>query len=63
LNAKNEKTNSSSINNSLGQFVVMFSDAAESKSSSLFDRGVKLFKAINESIKSTRVNNGFCEGG
>jgi hypothetical protein len=41
----------------------MFSDAAESKSSSLFDRGVKLFKAIDESIKSTRVNNGFCEGG
>jgi hypothetical protein len=41
----------------------MFSDAAESKSSSLFDRGVKLFKAINKSIKSTRVNNGFCEGG
>ena len=47
LNTKNEKTNSAGINNSLGQFVVMFSDATESKCGSLFDRGVKLFEAVN----------------
>jgi hypothetical protein len=41
----------------------MFSDATESKCGSLFDRGVKLFEAVNKSVKSTRVNNGFCKGG
>jgi len=37
--------------------VVVLGDAGKSKSCSLLNGGVKLFKAVNEGIEGTGVNN------
>ena len=63
MNAENEETNSTSINNSLSELVVVFGNAGKSECGSLLNGRVELLKAVNEGIKSAGVNNSLCEVG
>ena len=53
LDTENEKTNSTSINNSLSKLVVVFGDARKSKCSSFFNRWIEFLEAVNKCIEST----------
>jgi len=61
LDAKDQKSNGSSINNSLSELMVVFGDAGKSEGSSFLNGWIKLLKAVNKGIKSSRVNNGLSE--
>jgi hypothetical protein len=43
--------------------VVVLGDAAQSKSSCLFDRWVEFFEAVYKGVKSTGVNDGLSKVG
>ena len=53
LNAKDKETNGSSIDNGLGKLVVVLCNAGERKCCSFLYRGVKLFQAVDQSIKGS----------
>jgi hypothetical protein len=53
LNTEDEKTNGTSINNSLGKLVIVLGNARKSEGGSLLNGWIELFKAVNESIKSS----------
>ena len=57
MDTEYEKTDSTSINNSLSEFMGVLSNACKSPGSSFFYRWIELLEAVDEGIKSTRVNN------
>ena len=61
MDAKDEKSNGTGIDNGLGKLVVVLGNAGKSESGSFLDRWVELFKAVDESVESSRVDYSFSE--
>ena len=61
MDAKNKKSNGTSINDSLSELVVVLGNAGKCECGSLLDRWVELLQAVHKSIKSSRVDNSLSE--
>ena len=61
MDAKDEETNGTSINDGLGELMVVLGDAGKSKGSSFLHGGVEFFEAVDEGIKGSGVDDGLGE--
>ena len=61
MNAKDKKTNGTSINDGLGELVVVLGDAGKSEGSSFLYGGVEFLEAVDKGIKSSGVDDGLGE--
>lgn len=63
LHADDEEGDGVNIYNGLCQLVSVLSNASQGPCGRFFDRGIKVFKTVDQGIKSTGINDSLCEMG